>query len=114
MKRIVCACIAALGFVLLAAGLAAAQSPNTGSIIVTVVDPNGAVVPGAVISVKNEATGSVRDSVSSSEGTAVFTGLSLTGGYSVRVEAKGFAAGTTSNLFLRASETAKVLSLIHI
>ena len=42
----------------------AAQSPNTATIIVTVVDQNDAVVRDANISVVNTATGAVRDAVS--------------------------------------------------
>ena len=56
-----------------------AQSPNTASMIVTVVDQNDAVVKGANVSVVNTATGAAREAVSSDEGTATFAGLLLTG-----------------------------------
>jgi len=38
-----------------------AQSPNTATMIVVVVDQNGAVVPDAKVSVANTATGDVRE-----------------------------------------------------
>ena len=76
--------------------------------IVTVSDPNGAALAGATVTVLNEATGATREMVSGPEGTAAIAGLSLTGSYSVRVNAKGFAQGLASGLVLRASETANV------
>ena len=49
---------------------ATAQSPNSSSMIVTVVDQNGAIVRGANVSVVNTATGATREAVSGDEGTA--------------------------------------------
>ncbi|HYX28163.1 MAG TPA: TonB-dependent receptor [Pyrinomonadaceae bacterium] len=94
--------------ILCAAVLSPAQSPNTGSIIVTVVDQNDALVRGANISVTNTATGAVREGVSGDEGTATIAALSLTGEYKVAVTMSGFSAGEVSGLKLRASETATV------
>ncbi len=66
-----------LGFILLLISLlsftaapVAAQSPNTASMIVVVVDQTGAVVKDAKVSVVNTATGAVRDAVSGSDGSA--------------------------------------------
>jgi len=100
--------LGSLFIAILLAAVTMGQSPNTGSMIITVVDPNGAALAGATVTVLNEATGAARETVSGSEGTAAVTGLSLTGSYSVRVNAKGFAQGSTSGLVLRASETAIV------
>ena len=108
MNRIVCACIAALCFVLLMVSFTAAQSPNTGSMIVTVVDPNGALVPGAKISVINESTDNAREATSNSDGVATFPGLSLNGAYTVSVTATGFTPKSVANLTLRAGETANL------
>src|ERR687884_1567313 len=74
------------------AGAVLAQSPNTASMIVTVVDQNGAVVTGANVSVVNTATGAAREAVSSDEGTATIAGLPLTGEYKVSVAMTGFTA----------------------
>jgi len=90
------------------AGAAAGQSPNTASMIVTVVDQNGAVVRGAKVSVVNTSTGATREAVSGSEGTATIAALSLTGNYKVTVTMTGFTAEEVTGLTLRAGETAAV------
>ena len=90
------------------AGACTAQSPNTASIIVTVVDQNEALVKGAQVTVTNTATGAVRDAVSGDEGTATIAALPLTGEYKVSVSMSGFTAQDVTGLMLRASETATV------
>ncbi len=85
-----------------------AQSPNTASIIVTVVDQNDAVVPAANVSVVNTATGAAREAVSGDQGTATIGGLPLTGEYKVSVVKTGFTAEDVTGLTLRAGETATV------
>ena len=86
----------------------AAQSPNTATIIVTVVDQNDAVVRDANISVVNTATGAVRDAISGEDGSATMAALSLTGEYRVSVTKTGFTADDVTGLTLRAGETATV------
>src|SRR6185295_6086562 len=76
----------------------AAQSPNTSSMIVTVVDQNGAVVKGANVSVLNTATGAVRDVVSGDEGSVTIPALSVNGVYTVTVTMTGFAAENATGL----------------
>jgi Carboxypeptidase regulatory-like domain/TonB dependent receptor len=85
-----------------------AQSPNTASMIVTVVDQNDAVVRSASVSVVNTATGAAREAISDDEGKATFAGLPLTGQYKVSVVLTGFSSGDVSGLTLRGSETATV------
>ena len=85
-----------------------AQSPNTASIRVTVVDQTGAVINGANVSVVNTATGDTREAVSGGEGTATIGSLSLTGEYKVSVTMTGFTAEDVTGLTLRAGETATV------
>jgi hypothetical protein len=85
-----------------------AQSPNTASMVVTVVDQNGAVVRGANVSVVNTATGATREAFSNDEGTATIAGLPLTGAYKVNVSMTGFTAEDVRGLTLRAGETARV------
>jgi hypothetical protein len=99
------------GAVMLALAFAAslsAQSPNTGALIVSVVDQNDAIVQGADITVVNTATGEERTGVSNSNGIATFAGLSLNGQYEVTVNKSGFAARETGGLQIRAGETAQV------
>lgn len=92
----------------LAAAPLAAQTPNTASMIVVVADQNGAVVPGANVSVTNDATGASREAVSDGDGSATFPALSLTGTYTVAVSKTGFAGEELKSLTLRSGETANV------
>lgn len=85
-----------------------AQSPNTATMLVVVVDQTGGVVRDATVTVINTATGAVRDAVSGSEGSATIPALALTGEYSVSVSKPGFTADDISGLTLRAGETATV------
>ncbi|MFN2578565.1 MAG: carboxypeptidase regulatory-like domain-containing protein [Pyrinomonadaceae bacterium] len=97
-------------FSLLAAGAFATfgQSPNTASLIVTVVDQNGAVVRSAAVSVVNTATGATREAISGDEGTATIAALPLMGEYKVTVTMTGFTRQNVFGLTLRAGETASV------
>src|SRR5438552_4064879 len=67
-----------------------AQSPNTATMIVIVVNQSGASVKDAQVSVTNSATGAVREAGSGSDGSATIPALSLTGTYTVRVSKEGF------------------------
>ncbi|HSB08520.1 MAG TPA: TonB-dependent receptor [Blastocatellia bacterium] len=92
-----------------AAAPVAAQSPNTATMIVTVLDQTGAVVKDAKVSVVNTATGAVREAISGDDGSATIAALSLTGEYKVTVAMTGFhAAQEVTGLTLRAGETATV------
>jgi hypothetical protein len=86
----------------------AAQSPNTATMIVSVVDQTGAVVRDAKVSVMNTATGAVREALSGEDGSATIAALSLTGEYTVTVAMTGFTAEDVTGLKLRAGETATV------
>src|ERR1041385_3616068 len=100
--------LSVLEFALAFTANAPAQSPNTASIVVTVVDQNGAVVKSANVSVVNTATGATREAVSGDEGTATIAALPLTGEYKVTVTMSGFNAEDVSGLKLRAGETSTV------
>jgi hypothetical protein len=83
-----------------------AQSPNNASIVVLVTDQSGAVVRDANVSVTNSQTGAVRQAASSSDGSASFPALPLTGSYSVVVSKPGFGDESRNDITLRSSETA--------
>jgi len=84
----------------------AAQSPNTATIIVMVVDQSGAVVPDAHVSVVNTATGAAREANSGNDGRATIAALPLTGSYSVRVSKSGFTNRERTGIALRSGEAA--------
>ena len=86
--------------------LAIAQSPNTATMIVVVVDQTGAVVKDAKVSVVNTATGAAREAVSGSDGSATIPALSLTGTYTVSVSKAGFGNEELKDITLRSGETA--------
>jgi hypothetical protein len=91
---------------LLFAHAAFAQSPNTATLIVVVVDQAGAVVRDAKVSLVNNATGAVREAVSGSDGSVTIPALSLTGTYTVGVSKDGFGNQELKDITLRSGETA--------
>src|SRR5262245_55750745 len=71
----------------------------------TVVDQSGSVVPGATVSVANQATGLNRRSVpTNSNGEYVITSL-IPGAYRITVEAQGFKKAMQENVVLAVGET---------
>jgi hypothetical protein len=96
------------------ASFVAAQTPNTSSMIVVVKDQNGAVVPGATVSLANTATGDTREANAGDDGVANFSALSLTGAYTVTVQASGFRKEELKDVTLRSGETATVTVLLRV
>ena len=92
----------------------AAQSPNTATMIVVVVDQNGAVLTDAKVSVVNNATGAQRDALSGGDGGATIPGLSITGTYTVRVSKEGFGNEERSGIALLSGETATVKVTLRV
>ena len=74
--------------------VSALAQTETGQISGKVADPNGAVVPGASITIKSATSGSTRTVSTSSDGFYNVTNLQP-GVYNVTVKAKGFADRTT-------------------
>ena len=85
-----------VSFIALLSSLAWSQEP-TGEIIGTVLDPSGAVVSGAAVTVTNTSTGATRTLTSNSAG--VYIAPALTPGiYSVRVTMRGFITNVRNNV----------------
>lgn len=82
---------------------AVAQSASTATILGQVVDPQGAVVPSAKITATNQATGAGRSTNTTSAGNYVVPDLPP-GTYTVKVEAKGFAAGSVKDITLNVGD----------
>ncbi len=85
-----------------------AQSPNTSTVLVLVTDQSGAIVKDAQVSITNNKTGAMRESITNDKGSATFPALSLTGDYRISVTKAGFVADDVTGLTLRAGETATV------
>src|SRR5690348_17016990 len=80
-----------------------AQGP-VGTLNGTVSDPAGAVVPGAVVSAANNATGVETKTTSTSTGTYTLPYLPA-GTYTLRASAPGFQVSTAENVILRVAQT---------
>jgi len=90
-----------LGFAFTA--IPAAAQDITGSIVGFVKDPQGAAVPGATVTVKDQAKGVVRTVTTNEEGS-YSAPLLLIGRYSVTIEASGFKKYTRSDIELNVND----------
>jgi outer membrane receptor protein involved in Fe transport len=93
---------------LLTAGSAFAQTPETASIRGQIVDSNGAAIPNAQITIINNRTGFRREAQSDGSGYYNITSLPLTGDYRVSVAAPNFAKKDFGDFVLRANETVTI------
>src|SRR5881628_2631778 len=95
-------------FACLAIGLGTglAQGP-VGTLNGTVLDPAGAVVPGATVVATNNATGVETKTTSTSAGAYTLPYLP-SGTYTIRVSAPGFRTATADNVILRVAQSLSV------
>jgi hypothetical protein len=104
MNRKSVALISLVALVLLCTSAFGQSQATTGLIQGTVVDPNGAVVSGASINVKNTETGFARTVTSNSDGFFSAPLLPL-GKYTVTASASGFANSELSNVSVGVGQT---------
>lgn len=100
IKRIAPAIIALLSFT----AHATAQTASTGTVIGTVTDPSGAVVPGAQIELRDITTGSVRTTSSNSSGQYSFVGVQP-GTFAVKGTRPGFEPMAVPNVVVEVSKS---------
>src|SRR5579864_2720179 len=86
---------------LLLLGARAYAQSVTGQVSGTVVDPAGAIVPGALVQLTHDLSQTVRVFNTESNGEFIFTGL-VPGAYSLRVTHPGFKAFTQRGLVVAA------------
>lgn len=92
--------IAALFYFVITLPLIFAQAVGTGGTVTgTIDDPNGAVVVGAIVTIKNAVTGFQRTTTTDSEGNYIFQNLP-TNNYQITVSASGFQ-DTAQNIVVR-------------
>ncbi len=91
--------------VVLLLAVAAAGQTNKGGIAGTVLDQNGAAIPGATVTVTNVGTGQKQTLTTSEDGAFQVTSLDPVV-YSVMVEAPGFKTATVQSLKVDTSSTA--------
>lgn len=77
---------------------------QSSSILGTVVDPAGAVVPQAAVAITNQGTSAVNNATTDSSGLFRVTNI-FAGTYSVKVTAKGFKTYQVSDIVLGAGDT---------
>ncbi len=88
------------------------QATDNGSLTGTVSDVNGALVPGATVTIKNLATGVTRTTTVNSQGIWNFSVLAL-GNYEVKAEAASFAV-TSQTVAVTASVTTEVILILGV
>jgi hypothetical protein len=89
-----------------------AQVNASGTLLGTVTDKTGAVVPGASVRTTSKATGLSRDAVTNEAGQYRFD-LLPSGTYEVRVTLKGFATSVHANVELAVSQTSTVDAMLE-
>jgi hypothetical protein len=97
-------------FVLLVALIgfsASAFAQTTGTIVGTVTDPSGAVVPNVIVTLTNTDTGTTRVIPSNDAGQYVAVDIQI-GHYTVRAEAKGFKVSEQKDIVLTVSDRIRV------
>jgi hypothetical protein len=75
------------------------MAQQTGSIVGTVTDKTGAVVPNAKVILTNTATKDLRNTITNGEGFFAFNGV-VTGDYSVKIDSTGFRVAEQSGLHI--------------
>ena len=98
--------ITTIVLVLTLAGPSAAQTFR-GTILGTVTDPNGAVVPNATVTAKNVGTGIERSTTSDDFGNYTLAELQI-GTYELKVQSSGFQTATVSNVLVEVSAERRV------
>jgi len=98
---------AGVAFLLLAS--VAAKAQFSASLSGSVLDPTQAVIPGATVTLTNDATQATQTAISGGQGTYRFNELPP-GTYTVNVTAKGFQGNTVSNIAVVA-ETPRTLDV---
>jgi hypothetical protein len=96
-----------IGTVLLGVVVSTAVAQNTGTILGTVKDQSGGVLPGASITVRNVETGIGRNTVSGSRGEYRVPALNV-GTYEVHAEMNGFQSGLRQGITLTVGREAVV------
>ena len=112
MLRTCTAVSAALVMILICATLMIAQG-TTGSILGTVADSSGALVPGVTVSVTNLATNLLRTAVTAPDGSYSITFLPV-GTYLLEINAAGFKKFEQTGIILEINRNARVDPVLQV
>jgi len=94
-------------FLLLLIPFAALSQTTSTEILGTVVDPSGASVPGAKITLRKLSTGTTRETVTNSEGNYSFPLIDV-GDYTVKAAAKGFKTEEQKGVTVQLQQKARI------
>ena len=104
-------CLSVLACLLATVGLgvqpAWGQAGSQGSINVTVLDPDGKVVPGTTLVLQDLSTNDIRNAVTTGDGTYTFVNLSL-GTYKLTVTKKDFQSQTFTDISVHAAQVSDI------
>ena len=103
----------ALALLTLLSALAFAQSAVTGAVSGTVTDPSGAVVPSAIVVLRNAGTGSEVTTQSSADGHFKFSNLQP-GLYNVSVKVTGFSEYRQTGITVEVGRTSNVDATLKV
>ena len=102
-----------LAILVLAAIPVMAQSTGTATVVGTVADSTGAVVPGVKVTVRNTGTQFASEGQTNANGAYYIPNLS-SGTYEVVVEAQGFKRFVQSGLVLRINESPRIDVVLEV
>ena len=94
-------------FGLLVAGLSLCASAQTATVVGTITDPSGSVVPNVTVTATHVETGQVRTTKASDAGQYLFADLPL-GHYSIKAEAAGFGVAQKNDIVLNVGDRARI------
>ena len=89
------------------------QAQQNGSIVGTVTDPSGAVIPGAKVTATNTATSQTQSTLTSGAGTYTITQVAP-GTYTVAVEKTGFQRYASSGVVVQVATAADVSVVLQV
>ncbi len=87
---------------------------TTATILGNVLDTSGAAIPGAAITVTNEATGAVLKTMSGPDGTYLVPNLAIAGTYMVEVGAGGFNTFVQKGIVLQVNQNARIDATLQL
>ena len=93
--------------------LARAQGSSTSSLSGTVTDTQGGAIPGATVTVKNDATSAVFNAVTGAQGTFSIPALAV-GTYTVTVALDGFKTAVLNDVALNSGVPASVRAVLQV
>jgi Carboxypeptidase regulatory-like domain len=110
IRKTVWMAIAFAGLITLSSPLTAQQ---TGSLVGTVADKTGAVIPNAKVTLSNLSTKDIRYTVTNGEGFFAFNGV-VTGDYAIKIESQGFREKEQAGIHLSPGDRRNISAMLEV